>query len=255
MEIYRCPICGKEFGAEGTGTFRCPSCNGEIKVQGRAFSDVAWDTESKGQWLNAFYLTIKHSIIEPVMFFRAVAAGKGMIRPLVYAIIISLVVFVFAAAYQMGFQFLEIAPEIAGSIKEAIFPSVIITGPFAVLFMGLVGFIFVPVLISIGLLIQSALLHLGLLIVGGAKKSFADTFRTACYSLGPNVFQIIPFIGGMISGVWVIVLNVIGLKVVHETTYPRSAFAVFLPLVLCCGMILLTLVSVAGGVFAAFVTK
>lgn len=248
-------MCQKEFQAEGAGTFRCPSCNGEIKVQGSGFSDVPWDKESKGQWFNAFYLTVKQSIVDPVVFFRAVAGGRGIIRPLVYGIIISLVVFIFAAAYQMGFQFLEIAPELAGEIKNAIFPSLIISGPFAVLFFGFMGIVFIPVLVSIGLLIQSALLHLGLLIAGGAKKSFADTFRTACYSLGPNVFQIVPFIGGMISGIWVIVLNVIGLKVVHETTYPRSAFAVFLPLVFCCGIILLVLVSVAGGVFAAFITK
>jgi endogenous inhibitor of DNA gyrase (YacG/DUF329 family) len=255
METYRCPICGKEFQAEGAGTFRCPSCSEEVKVIGAGFSEVPWDKESKGQWINAFYFTLKQSLIEPFVFFRAVAAGKGMIRPLVYGNIISLIVFIFAAAYQMGFQFIEAAPELASGIKDAIFPSLAVTGPLAILLFSVMGFLFVPVLVSLGIFIQSALLHLGLLIAGGAKRCFSDTFRTACYSLGPNVFQILPFIGGMISGVWLIVLNIIGLKVVHETTYPRSIFAVFLPLIFCCSIILLVLAAVAGGVFAAFISK
>jgi hypothetical protein len=50
------------------------------------------------------------------------------------------------------------------------------------------------------------------------------------------------------------VLQIIGMKVVHRTSYGRSTIAVLLPMLLCCGVILLIGVAVAGWVFAAAMT-
>jgi hypothetical protein len=47
--------------------------------------------------------------------------------------------------------------------------------------------------------------------------------------------MVIPFCGGLVAGVWRIVLNCIGLARAHETDTGRAVFAVFLPLIVCCG--------------------
>jgi hypothetical protein len=81
------------------------------------------------------------------------------------------------------------------------------------------------------------------MIVGGANHSFETTFRVLAFSQGSaGPLQIIPICGGLISGVWALVCNCIGLARAHETDTGRAVLAVFLPLIVCCG----------GGLLIAF---
>jgi len=255
METYRCPLCNATFRAEGAGTFLCPSCQKEVAVRTPVILDVPWDVESKGEWIGAFWSTIKSSLGNPIAFFGAVAKSNQFARPWVYAVIISMLVFICLAAYQVGFGVLEMGSEAVRAVKQIVLPPVFVAGPLSIFFIALIAIIVVPIAVTTGLFIQAALFHVGLMLVGGAKREFISTFRTVCYCVGPQVFQIIPIFGGMVAGIWAIVLNIIGLKIVHETSYGRSAFAVFLPLILCCGLGILLLTTIAGGVFAALISK
>jgi hypothetical protein len=49
----------------------------------------------------------------------------------------------------------------------------------------------------------------------------------------------VPICGGLICGVWALVCNCIGLARAHETDTGRAVLAVFLPLIVCCGGVLL----------------
>ena len=81
------------------------------------------------------------------------------------------------------------------------------------------------------------------MIVGGANQPFETTFRVLAFTQGSaSPLQIIPLCGGLISGVWALVCNCIGLARAHETDTGRAVLAVFLPLIVCCG----------GGVLIAF---
>jgi hypothetical protein len=96
--------------------------------------------------------------------------------------------------------------------------------------------ILLPLLIVIGLFIGSAIVHLCLMMVGGANQSFETTFRVIAFSQGSaGPLQIIPVCGGLISGVWAVVCNCIGLARAHETDTGRAVLAIFLPLIVCCG--------------------
>ena len=103
--------------------------------------------------------------------------------------------------------------------------------------VGSAAFIFlVPVFIIIGLFIGSAIVHVCLMIVGGANQSFETTFRVIAFSQGSTgPLQMIPICGGLIAGVWALVCNCIGLARAHETDTGRAVLAVFLPLIVCCG--------------------
>src|SRR5207245_10369484 len=110
------------------------------------------------------------------------------------------------------------------------------------------GFIvLVPLFIVIGLFIGSAIVHVCLMIVGGANQSFETTFRVIAFSQGSTgPLQMIPICGGLIAGVWALVCNCIGLARAHETDAGRAVLAVFAPLIVCCGGVLLIAFMLGG---------
>ncbi len=107
--------------------------------------------------------------------------------------------------------------------------------------------VLIPLFVIIGLFIGSAVVHLCLMIVGGANQSFETTFRVLAFSQGSaGPLQMIPVCGGLISGVWGLVCSCIGLARAHDTDTGRAVLAVFLPLIVCCGGILLVGLMLGG---------
>jgi hypothetical protein len=113
--------------------------------------------------------------------------------------------------------------------------------------------ILVPIMVALALFIGTAIVHVCLMIVGGANKTFETTFRVLAFTHGSTgPLQMIPFCGGLIAGIWALVVNCIGLARAHETTTARAVLAVLLPLVVCCGgCILLALMFGAMGAWNA----
>jgi hypothetical protein len=111
---------------------------------------------------------------------------------------------------------------------------------------------FTPFLIIVWLFVLSGMLHLFLLMVQGARSGFEATFRVVAYSEAPYIFLIIPFCGGMISWIWSLVLVIIGLQHAHQITGAKAAFAVFLPLVICCGLGVTAAALFMGAVAASY---
>jgi hypothetical protein len=112
--------------------------------------------------------------------------------------------------------------------------------------------ILVPLFIVIFLFIWSGLAHLCLMIVGGANQPFETTFRVFAFTQGSaGPLQIIPLCGGLISGIWAIVCNCIGLTRAQETDTGRAVLAVLSPLILCCGGLLIAFMFLGAGVWSA----
>jgi hypothetical protein len=85
------------------------------------------------------------------------------------------------------------------------------------------------------------------MIVGGAKKPFETTFRVVCFSSGSTyLLSMIPVCGGLIGGVWNIVLECIGLARAHETDTGKAVMAVLLPIIVCCGGLFLLVILMGG---------
>jgi hypothetical protein len=75
------------------------------------------------------------------------------------------------------------------------------------------------------------------MVVGAFKDStagFEGTLRAVSYASVGSLAQIVPFVGGMISTVWTIVLSIIGIVALHKATQGKAAAAVLLPIALCC---------------------
>ena len=85
------------------------------------------------------------------------------------------------------------------------------------------------------------------MICGGAKQPFETTFRTYCYVQGAAyVFQVVPVCGALVGGIWALVCTCIGLSKAHDITIGRAVMAVLLPMIVCCGALILSLVAIFG---------
>ncbi len=249
---YTCPECGSRFRYEESGEVFCPTCQVRVRVEAVG---SPWDRFARGDWMNAFIETVKRSLITPNVFFREVAAGTGWWRAYLYSVLISFVVFAIAAAYQAGFSLLAVSAEMAEA-GVGLFPmtAMLAVVPFWMLIV--LSILFVPVATAAVLLLQSALYHLCLLLLGAARSgTFEKTFRVLGYCSGPQLLQIVPILGGVVAAGWQLALMIIGLKEAHATTYGRSALAVFLPLIVCCGVGLMLAMAIAGAVVAGVATS
>jgi hypothetical protein len=197
---------------------------------------LPWDERQTKGLFNAFIETLQMVLSTPVAAFTAMKREGGLGEPLLYAIIGGTLGGVFAITYNFALR--SFAP--FGDRNGAL----------AHVFGGL-GWIFLllltPLFVVIGMFVASAILHVCLMIVGGAKQSFETTFRVVCFAEGSvSPLLIIPFCGGLITGIWKVVLYCIGLARAHETDTGRAVIAVLLPVIVCCGGFLLLMFGVLG---------
>ena len=203
-------------------------------------SGLPWDERQTKGLFNAFIETLQMVLSKPVVAFTAMKREGGLGEPLLYAVIGGTFGGVFAVTYNFALRLFTPFGDRQGAVTH--------------LFGGL-GWIFLliltPLFVAIGMFVASAILHVCLMIVGGAKQSFETTFRVVCFAEGSaSPLLVIPFCGGIIVGIWKIVLYCIGLAHAHETDTGRAVIAVLLPLIICCGGFLL-LMFVALGAWSA----
>lgn len=201
---------------------------------------LPWDERQTKGLLSAFIETLQMVLLRPIDAFAAMRREGGLGEPLLYAVIGGTFGGIFAVTYNF--------------LLRSFSPFADRHGAFAHLFAG-VGWTFllvlIPIVVVIGMFIASAILHVCLMIVGGAKQSFETTFRVVCFAEGSvSPLLVIPFCGGLISGIWKIILYCVGLARAHETDTGRAVIAVFLPLIVCCGGGLL--IAMMIGAFGAW---
>jgi hypothetical protein len=190
---------------------------------------LPWEHRQERGFFNAFIETLTMVLTRPAEAFSVMKREGGFGEPLIYALIGGCLGGIVSALFSLGFQSIGLFADKNNSLAA-------MTG------MG-IGFgtiILVPLIIVIFLFIWSALAHLCLMIFGGANQSFETTFRVFAFTQGSaGPLQIIPLCGGLISGIWAIVCNCIGLARAQETDTGRAVLAVFSPLIVCCGFVLL----------------
>src|SRR5215831_6400626 len=198
-----------------------------------ARSGLPWDHRQERGFFNAFVETLVMVLTKPSEAFTVMKREGGLGEPLIYALIGGCVGGIVALLYQVGLQSMGFFAN-----RHDTFAAMAGAGVGSAAFI-----VLVPLFVVIGLFIGSAIVHVCLMIVGGANQPFETTFRVVAFSQGSaGPLQIIPICGGVISGVWALVCNCIGLARAHETDTGRAVLAVFLPVIVCCG----------GGLLIAF---
>jgi hypothetical protein len=199
-------------------------------------SGLPWEHRQERGFFNAFIETLIMVLTKPGEAFTVMKREGGLGEPLLYVVV--------GSSFGIIVYFL----------MTLLLPSAIPLGDrhgmthlVGAGIGSIIMIILAPAFAAIGAFIAAAIFHVCLMIVGGARQSFETTFRVVCFTGGSiDPLLIIPFCGGLIVGIWKIVLYCIGLSRAHETEIGRVVLAVLLPLVVCCGGVLLIAFMIGG---------
>jgi hypothetical protein len=203
---------------------------------------LPWDQRHTKGFFSAFIETLQMVLTRPGEAFTAMSREGGFGEPLLYALIGG------SFGYLFYMLFIFFMPSLAfmgaGNRHNAL------AGVFGMGAGLILAVIFVPIGLTILIFVASAILHVCLMIVGGAKQAFETTFRVVCFSIGSTYpLMIVPLCGGAVAAIWNLVLHCIGLARAHETDTGRAVLAVFLPMIVCCGLWIVC-IMIFGGIGA-----
>ncbi len=194
-------------------------------------------------FLEGLYETAKLVVTTPTEAFGRVRASGDLGRPLLYAVVFGWVGIIASQIYNLAFRgaMWKVLPGFAG--HEEMFFS---TG------LSIATMVLAPILVVIGVFLGALIFHLFLLLVGGAGGGLATTVRVICYTSTVQITQVVPFCGGIVGGIWALVLYIIGFAAAHRTSHGKAALAVLLPVVLCCVCIAAVAALFGAAIAAAF---
>jgi hypothetical protein len=95
------------------------------------------------------------------------------------------------------------------------------------------------------LLLVSVVVHGCLLVVREGRNGYEATFRVVAYSQATQILSFIPFIGGLAAFVWLLVVQVVGLKEIHRTSYGKVILACLIPFIVLFGIVAVVVVSLS----------
>jgi hypothetical protein len=200
-----------------------------------AASGLPWENRSEVGFFPALLETVRQVLLEPKAAFASMRQTGGLGAPLFFFVLVGSIGGAAGMLYQVVFNSLQQPTTPEEQALVAMFASTAAIG-FSIMLL--------PVLFVVVAFVTAGLVHLSLIIVGGAKRPFEATFRVACYAGGSTaILQLLPVCGALVSSVWNFVCMIVGLSEVHGIGKGRATFAVLLPSVVCCGLILV-------GVFA-----
>ena len=244
-----CPHCGKEIA---DGQVFCQYCGAKVNetagaglTSGPVRSKTPWEDRQTLGLTTGLFRTMKETLFHPTDFFRRMAVAGGFTDPLLYAMIVGMVGLMFFYFWDILLHAPMqnfISPELRAASERGM------AGPLGTS----IGAVLTPFLLIAWLFVVAGLFHVFLLMVGGARAGFEATFRVVSYGISPFLFLIVPLCGMPIMWLWSMVLTIIGLKEAHEISGGRAAVAVLLPLIFCCGIIVLMIALFMGAVAASF---
>jgi hypothetical protein len=178
-----------------------------------------WERRSElGIW-QGVYQTFKRVLFSPEKLFRTMIHEEGLKEPLAYGLLLGSI----GVMLDVFWQFLMIGEGVTSNL-----PSIIGQINLGFLFMAVM--IMTPFYILINMFVVSGILHLCLVIVGAARNGFEGTFRIVAFSQSIKILGLVPIVGGLIGWVWQFIVQVIGLREMHETSYLRTIMAMLLPM-------------------------
>jgi hypothetical protein len=182
------------------------------------------DRDAYGGFFPALLQTWVGACFRPTEFFESVGNSQDLTPALLFGVLVGWISVVVGAAWSLVFQ----APLVPIMRQEEI-AGLLAGGVAGLACVGL--FSWLPVLL--GILISGVIVHLFLMLFGGANQGLTMTLRVISYAYAPQIFAVVPFVGWCIASIWMLVLEIIGLAAAHRTDTWRAALAVLAPVLLC----------------------
>jgi hypothetical protein len=102
--------------------------------------------------------------------------------------------------------------------------------------------VLIPLFVVLSTIIQSAVLHVSLTFLNGARENYEATLKAVSYAASASLFMVFPFVGWFLGVAWRVVLLVIGLREVHRISTGRALLALLLPFFIVVGLMLAAVV-------------
>lgn len=209
---------------------------------GTSGSGLPWEHRQELGLVKAFFDTVIMLLTKPAEAFGMMKTEGGLMDPLLFALIGGCAGMVVAFLFQLVFQ----SVGFMASRDSAIFGMG--TGMWMIF-----GLIAMPVMFVCWLFIWSGILHLCLMMLGGAKRPFEATLRVVCFSSGSAyLLGIVPFCGRVVAPIYNIVLQCMGIARAHEIDTGKAVMAVLLPVLVCCGGVLLLFFLLGASLLSHF---
>ena len=186
--------------------------------------------------VQSFVGTVRDLVTQPAGFFRSIARRGDYANPLIFALICALI-----SAAIGGFLGILYATVGIGDrgVGEAV-------GAFVA------SMFFMPIIFAIALFVGAGILHLLVaLIVKPANSGFEATFRVVSYANVTELVSWVPVLGPPVAFVASVVLAIIGVREVHETTTGKAALVVLIPAAVALLVALFLIVVVGVALFFA----
>jgi len=243
--IISCRFCHQKFSVDQSGDYECPHCRQrqsiDVNAQSSAtldqaaptltFDSIPWEQRRQlGFWPAAKETWIR-SCMHPVDFFRAFSFPGGFSDALLYGVLVGTIGTFGALIWQSLWGLFQAG---LSNVPHSGFSALWIFGS------GLVFLLFMPIFLAVGMILNAAIVHFFLLIFKSNRQDFEATFRVVGYAQSPALLNLVPIVGGLVGGVWSLVLVIIGLREVHQISTGRAVAVVFAPMVICCCGIALT---------------
>ena len=197
------------YGGHGTG---------DTGSQSARKGAAPWEMRHElGLW-KALFLTVKEVLLSPERLFKSMPFNEGQREPLAFGVLAGSVGSMFSFFWQIlmvGLGLMSVTPPIFGHFGMGI--------------IFLIMFLCLPLLMLVGLYIMAGVTHVLLLIVGAARNGFEATFRVVCYSHAAQLLGLVPLVGSWVAGIWQIIVQIIGLREIHDTSYLRVILAFLIP--------------------------
>ncbi len=224
-----CPKCGQRFkvflkeraiDANKKGTGMAPESQGaELEPEKEVRRTGApWENRNELGFWQGIFKTLKAVLFSPEKLFKQLTCKDGIKEPLAFALLVGSI----GRMFGFFWQFLLLSGTLLSTGK-------FFFGQSSAGFIFLIVMVFIPVFVIISLFIYSGIFHVLLRIVGAGKNGFEATFRVLSYAQAAQVWVLIPFVGTWIGGIWQLVVQIIGLREIHETSYLRVIIAFLIP--------------------------
>jgi hypothetical protein len=190
------------------------------------------DRERRG-FFAALFETWKLACTEPQRFFANVRVDQ-LGPAILFAVLTGSIGLVAAGGYDwlMGPSFMNAmrqAQQTAGGADGRQVFELLMSGTFTV-----IRIVSAPLLILLALYVGAGIVHLGMMMLGGAAGGFKATLTVVAYSFAPWILGAVPFCGSLAGMIWQLVILIIGLAAVHRTETWKSAVTVIASAVLGC---------------------
>lgn len=199
--------------------------------------EFPWPPTSERGVVTSFVATWRESLFETTRFYRKMPA-EGLWTAALYYVLIGII----AAGARLFWGNIFDITGVSRSLSRWS------SGEVPTPAERLADFLLSPVWLLVTLFVVAAVIHLIVIMLVPDRKPFTATTRVLAFSYSPLLFAVVPFIGSIVGGVWSLVLAVVGLREVHQTTTGRAIAAILLPLAIATfiGMVMALMVGLIG---------